>query len=43
MTCFAVLTLKPILHQAFYGHIGVDDAIDFTLGTFQIILTLIKI
>ena len=28
--------LKPIFHQAFFGRVGTDSAIDFVLGPFQI-------
>ena len=35
--------VQPIPHQAFFGRVGVNKAIAFTLGTFQIIFTLIKI
>ena len=28
--------LKPIFHQACFGHIGTANTLDFVLGTFQI-------
>ena len=36
-------SLKPIFHQAYFGYVRVNNAIDFALGTFQIIFTQIKI
>ena len=33
---FQVHRLKPIFHLAFLGRVGVNNANDFALGTFQI-------
>ena len=33
------LLIKPIFHQAFFGHVGTESAIDFVLRTFQVIVS----
>ena len=34
---------STVFHQAFFGHVGVDDAIQFALGVFQILFSSTKI
>ena len=40
---FTTPTLKPIFHKAYVGPVGADNAINFTLGAFQIFLSPTKI
>ena len=37
------ISVKPIFHQALFGHVGAGNAIYFPLGTLQISVSQIKI
>ena len=40
---FHMICQNPIFHQAFVGHVGVNNTIDFAEGRFQMIFRGIKI